>query len=163
MFDFLVGLEESGIGTWVRESNSLLAYPSILFLHTLGMAMMVGISGFVDLRILGIARGVPMEDMPKYFTYMWAGFWVSFVTGVLLFIPDATIKAVNPVFWTKLGFIAVAVAAVLMINGAVFRDPKKPLETNAKVFAVVSIICWLGAITAGRLLAYVGPGTVSGQ
>jgi hypothetical protein len=158
--DFLVQLEESGIGTWVRESNSLLAYPSILFLHTLGMAVMVGISGFIDLRILGIAQGVPLEGIRRYLIYMWVGFWVSFATGVALFIPDATIKGSNPVFWAKLGFIAVAVAMLFLIKGSVFRDPKRPIEPNARILAAVSIFCWLAAITAGRLLAYVGPGTV---
>jgi hypothetical protein len=160
MFDFLLQLEESGIGTWVRESNSLLAYPTILFLHTLGMATMVGISGLIDLRVLGMARGVPLEGMPKYFGYLWGGFWISLSTGIALFIPDATVKSVNPVFWAKLGFIAVAVSMVFLIRNAVFRNPKKPIETSSRTFAVVSIVCWVGAITAGRLLAYVGPGTL---
>jgi hypothetical protein len=160
MFDFLLRLEESGIGTWVRESNSLLAYPTILFLHTLGMGIMVGICGFIDLRVLGMARGIPLEGMPKYFGYMWGGFWISLATGIALFIPDATVKSANPVFWAKLGFIAVAIATVFLIRNAVFSNPKKPIETNGKIFALVSIVCWSGAITAGRLLAYIGPGTL---
>src|SRR5262245_2718115 len=99
MMDFLARLEESGFGTWVRESNSLLAYPAILFLHTLGMGLLAGISGLIDLRILGFASEIPLDSMQRYVPYMWGGFWLNAVTGVILFIPDATVKAVSPVFY----------------------------------------------------------------
>ena len=166
MMDFLVRLEESGFGTWVRESNSLLAYPSILFLHTLGMGLLAGISGLIDLRILGLASEIPLEPMQRFLPYMWAGFWVNAVTGIALFIPDATTKSVNPVFFTKLVFVAIAMVLTSLIKTRVFRDPlvdKRPVPMNGKLLALASIICWLGAITAGRLLAYVGPGTISGK
>ena len=97
---------------------------------------------------------------------MWAGFWVNAATGLALFIPDATTKAISPVFYTKLGFIAIAIVLTSLIKTRVFRDPfldKRPVPMNAKLFALGSILCWLGAITAGRLLAYVGPGTASGS
>ena len=46
----------------------------------------------------------------------------------------------------------------------IFNDPladKRPIDMNGKIIAFASIVCWMGAITAGRLLAYVGPGVVS--
>jgi hypothetical protein len=166
MMDVLVQLEESGIGTWVRESNSLLAYPSILFLHTLGMGLLAGVSGLIDLRILGVGSEIPLVSMEKFVPYMWAGFWLNAVTGIALFIPDATTKATSPVFYTKMGFVIAAMVLTSVIKSRVFRDPlvdKRPVPMNGRLLALASILCWLGAITAGRLLAYVGPGTASGR
>lgn len=160
MMDFLVQLEETGFGTWVRESPSLLAFPGILLLHTLGMGVVAGISTFIDLRILGMAGEMPLQGMQRYFPYMWVGCWINLVTGIALFIADATIKAASPVFWVKIGFVAMAVIIAFMIKRAVFRDVKKPIEMNAKIFAFASIFCWLGAITCGRLLAYLGSGII---
>lgn len=163
MMDFLRQLEESGISTWVRETNSLLAYPGVLFLHTVGMAFAAGLSALIDLRMLGRASDVPLVEMRRLLPYMWAGVWLSAATGVLLFALDATTKAVNPVFYTKLAFIAMAVG-VCLVQRRIIRDPlvdDRPIETKGKLLALTSIVCWIGAITAGRLLAYLGPGTVS--
>ncbi len=163
MMDFLARLEQSGFATWARESNSLLAYPSILFLHTIGMGVVAGISALIDLRILGCAGEVPLTGMRRLLPYMWAGFCLNAATGLVLFILDATTKAVSPVFYTKMAFIAVAIW-LSVIQGRGFRDPlldKRPVEMNGKIIAFASIICWIGAITAGRLLAYVGPGVIS--
>ena len=163
MIDFLRQLEESGLSTWVRETNSLLAYPGVLFLHTVGMAFAAGLSALIDLRMLGRAPEVPLAEMRRVLPYMWAGVWLSAATGVVLFALDATTKAVNPVFYTKLAFIAMAVG-VCLVQRRIIRDPlvdDRPIETKGKLLAFTSIICWIGAIAAGRLLAYLGPGTVS--
>jgi hypothetical protein len=160
MMDLLMRLEESGFSTWVRESNSLLAYPLILFLHTVGMGILAGVSGLIDLRILGLAPEIQMESMERLLPVMWGGFWLNAITGTILFCPDATTKAVSAVFYTKLAFVAIAMVLSVSIKKNVFQDPlasKRPASMNTKAVALASIICWLGAITAGRLLAYVGP------
>src|SRR5881296_2078890 len=94
---FLAAIEQSGFSVWVRESNSLLAYPGVLFLHTLGMGVVAGISGLIALRILGCAREVPLADVRKMYPYMWVGFYLNAVTGVVLFAIDATTKIIDPV------------------------------------------------------------------
>src|SRR5438309_2771533 len=164
MMQFLAAIEQSGFSTWVRESNSLLAYPGILFLHTLGMGAVAGISALIALRILGCAREVPLADVRKMYPFMWAGFYLNTVTGVVLFAIDATTKIIDPVFYIKLVFIAAALLLMYRIDGEVFADPlleKRPVQMTGKVLAFASIVCWMGAITAGRLLAYVGPGVIS--
>ena len=161
--DFLAGIEQSSFSVWVRESNSLLAYPLILFLHTVGMGVVAGLSGLIALRVLGCGREVPLADVRKMYPYMWYGFYLNTVTGVVLFLIDATTKIVDPDFYAKLLFIAAAVVLMYQLNVKVFGDPlleKRPIQTNGKVLALASIVCWMGAITAGRLLAYVGPGVI---
>src|SRR5437867_7220256 len=122
MMDFLAWLEQSGFATWARESNSLFAYPSILCLHTVGMGLVAGISALIDLRILGCAEEIQLSGMQRLVPYMWAGFWLNTGTGIVLFILDATTKAIDLVFYTKMAFIAMAVV-LCVIQGRSFRDP----------------------------------------
>jgi len=73
---------------------------------------------------------------------------------------DATNKLRNPDFFVKMVFIALALVVLRMIKNRVFKDPqldRVPLGSNVKVLAILSLFFWVGAITCGRLLAYVGP------
>ncbi len=160
MMDFLKFIEQLSFSAWVRESSSVLAFPTILLFHTIGMALVVGVNAGIDLRILGLAPALRLAPMEKFFPVLWAGFWVNAVTGVILVMQDATTKLTNPDFYVKMIFIALAIINLRMLKNRVFRDPlidQQPLSTNAKVLAVTSLFFWLGAITAGRLMAYVGP------
>ena len=158
--EFFHYLEQTGFAAWIRESDSIWAYPTILFLHTIGLGIVVGINSSIDLRILGLASRLPLQPLESLFPLMWAGFWINAASGTLLLIADASTKLANPVFYIKMGFIALAVVDVFLIRKRVFRDPlidKRPVTANGKVLAVVSLSLWLGAITAGRLMAYLGP------
>jgi hypothetical protein len=160
MMDFLRAIEQSNFSQWVVGSSSVFAFPSILLLHTIGMGVVVGINAGIDLKILGFAPAVPLAPLERFLPLLWIGFWVNAVTGVILLAADATTKSVNPDFYVKMVFIALAVINLQALRNRVFRDPlidKVPPSMNAKVLAITSLICWLGAITAGRLLAYVGP------
>ena len=124
------------------------------------MGVVVGINAGIDLRILGLAPALPLAPMEKFFPLLWIGFWVNAVTGTILLAADATTKMTNPDFYVKMVFIGLAVVNLQMLRKRVFRDPlidKAPLSSNVKILAVMSMIFWLGAITSGRLLAYVGP------
>jgi hypothetical protein len=160
MMDFLRFLEQSRFSQWVTGSSSVLAFPSILLFHTIGMGVVVGISAGIDLRILGLAPAVPIAPLERFFPVLWVGFWVNAITGTMLLIADATTKLTNADFYAKMVFIALALINLQMIRKRVFRDPlidKKPPSGNVKLLAVISMILWLGAITSGRLLAYLGP------
>ncbi len=158
--EFLQALEKSGFSIWVRESGSLWSFPGILLVHTYGMGILVGLILAIDLKILGFAPAFPLRPMQKFLTLIWAAFWVNAATGTILLIADATAKLTNPDFGIKMGFIALAVVNQRMIEKRVLNDPqidKAPFSGKAKMLAVTSLVCWFGAITAGRLLAYVGP------
>jgi hypothetical protein len=156
--DFLVSLEQSRFSVWVRESGSLLAFPTILLLHTYGMAVLVGIVVVIDLRILGFAPALPLAPLEKFLPMLWVAFWINAVTGTILLVADATTKVTNLDFLVKMVFVALGVSVQRMIERRVFRKTSgRPVPANARMLAVASLICWLGAITAGRLLAYVGP------
>jgi len=158
--DFLRALEQSGFPSWVRESPTIWAYPTVLFLHTIGMALLVGVNAGIDLRILGFGSEIPVAPLEKYFRYLWIGFWINAASGTVLLLADASTKLVNPVFYVKMMFIALAMIDLRLIRNHVFRDPllgKIPLSANAKIMAATSLFFWLAATTAGRLMAYIGP------
>ncbi len=157
---FLTWVEGTAFAVWVRESSSLWAYPTILFLHTVGLGFVVGLSAAIDLRILGFARRIPLAPMEKFYRVMWAAFWINALSGTALLIADATTKLINPVFYIKMAFIFLAVVNMVLIRRRVFRDPSldlHPIGGAAKALAVASLVFWAGAITAGRLMAYFGP------
>src|SRR4051812_2204411 len=104
MMDFLLRIEQSGFSTWVRESPSVLAFPTVLLLHTIGMGLVVGVSAGFDLRILGLAPAIPLAPMEKYFPILWGGFIVNAITGTMLLAADATTKLANPDFYVKMVF-----------------------------------------------------------
>lgn len=158
----LTWLEQTGFSRWVRESGSLWSFPGILLAHTYGMAVLVGVVAAIDLRILGFAPALPLAPMEKLLPLLWAAFWVNAVTGTILLAADASTKLTNVDFGVKMTFIFLAVINQRMIDKRVLRDPQvdqRPLSASARRLAVASLVCWLGAITAGRLLAYVGPVT----
>ena len=81
---FLAWLEATGFpGEWVRSSTA--GYPSMIALHALGMALMVGLSLLLDLRILGWFAGIPLQSLRRFFGLAWIGFGINFISGSALF------------------------------------------------------------------------------
>lgn len=158
--EFLQWLENTGFSTWVRESPRIWAFPVILLVHTIGMALCVGVSAGINLRILGIAPGLRLAPLARLFPILWLGFWMNAVTGTILVMQDATNKLLNIDFYTKMVFIALALVVLRMIKTRVFLNPQlddTAINSNTRVLAGLSLFFWVGAITCGRLLAYVGP------
>jgi len=159
MMGLLQQIESSGFSQWVKQSGSLWAFPGILLMHTYGMAVLVGVIAGINLRILGLMPAVPVAPLRKFLPLVWVAFWVNAVTGTMLLAADATSKMRNLDFGIKMAFIVLAVITQRLIQKRVFGDPEidtRPFSSNAKMLAVLSLVFWLGAITAGRLLAYVG-------
>src|SRR5262245_24255410 len=118
--DFLLWLEQTGLARWVRESSSLLAYPTILFTHTMGMGLVAGLSGAMDLRIIGVGRDIPMSIVEKLFRLIWVGLIVSAFSGLLLLVAAASTKLVSPVFYIKMVLLLLAVVDQQVIRNMVF-------------------------------------------
>jgi len=162
--DFLRWIEECGFCQWVREADSLFAFPGILLLHTIGMGLVVGINGTFDLRILGVAPAVRLQAFQKFFPVMWIGFWINAITGSILLAVNLTKMTHNPDFYVKLAFITLAVINVRILKRQVFIAAPVPdgtaQSTRVKIMALTSLLFWMGAITSGRLLAYVGKSSI---
>jgi len=160
MMDFLASLEQMKFSIWVLSSGSVWAYPTILTVHTFGMSIVAGIAALLSMRLLGVSPQTKLAPLDRVYPWMWWAFGINALTGSILMIADATTKLANPDFYIKLVFVFAGVGLLKMIRKSVFSNPNAdsmPLPSNAKMLAWANIFCWFAAITAGRLLAYVGP------
>ena len=154
---FLESLQQSAFARFVGESGSLLGYPTVLFLHTLGLGTVAGVSAGLALRVLGFGRNVPLEFLDRLFPVMWFGFIVSAISGLALLVTDPVTRLHQTVFYVKLILVALAVVNMQMLRNRIFRGPvasSGTLPSNGRLLALTSLIFWLGATTAGRLIAY---------
>jgi hypothetical protein len=156
MFEYTGWIERTALSVWIRE-GSLWAFPIILILHTVGLAFLVGANVALDVRLLGFARGMPLHGMFPFFRAMWLGFWVNAISGVLLLITYPTKALTNPLFYVKLGLIALVIAHARWVRTQIAGDRafgRTPLPAMVRMASVAALVCWMGAIAAGRLLAY---------
>jgi len=157
MMKLMWALEDSAFAQWVAGAPTIWAYPSILTFHTVGMGIVVGACIVMDLRLLGVGPDVPVERLKVLFRPLWYGFWLNAVTGVVLFIAHAAEKATQEVFYVKLGLIGLGLYTVVRIRKEMFPEDgaPRPITSRVKMMAAASLVLWAGAITAGRLMAYI--------
>jgi hypothetical protein len=153
---FLGTIEETALSVWIRDSPSLFAFWFILSFHAIGMGLLVGASTVIALRILGVARDLPLAPLKRLYPIIWTGFWIQVVSGVLLLVAYPTKSLTNLDFYLKLGLIALAMALMLKIKKGVFDITlgEEIVMARGRTVAVWSLVCWGGAVTAGRFLAY---------
>src|SRR5258705_7768111 len=126
MQDFLQRLQDSGLGYWVSTAPTIWAYPTILMLHTIGLAMVVGPNAVLDLRLLGAGSRVPISELRPVFRIMAVGFLINASTGIALFISEATEKGVAWIFYLKLSIIAVALLVAARLRRQLFTPGNAP-------------------------------------
>lgn len=155
--EFLTWLENTSFATWERESLSLMVYPFFLTLHTFGMAFLVGMNAALDLRLLGVAPRLPLPPMEKLFRFMWLGFWVNLVTGLMLLQAYAILYLTMPDFYIKLGAVALGMVTLRLIQREVFGSnpaSQTSVSPKAKTLAVASLAFWSVTIVAGKIMEY---------
>ena len=139
----------------MRESPSVWAFPTILTLHTTGMAILVGASWLLDLRLLVVAAlNSPFSAFRWVFPALTLGLTVNLITGVFLFIKNATTWGTAVPFGVKMLLVVVSVVLLLPIRKYVNANQGGEVDPRVRLLAIASILAWTGAVTAGRLLAY---------
>lgn len=155
---FLIWLEQTPLSAWVRESPTLWAFPFILFLHTLGLALVAGIGVALNAWLLTLAPRYPMAPLRPLFPIMWAGFTINLLSGLLLLAAYPAKALTNPVFYLKLVLVVLAVVELEWVRKRVFvdADPNARFTPSPGIvmLAAASFLLWGGAVVTGRLLAY---------
>jgi hypothetical protein len=151
-------LEALPVSIFIHESTSIWAFPTFLFAHTLGMSIVAGGSGLIDLALLGFwPKGIPVKPLERLYPLMWLGFWLNLATGSALLVADASARLTNPDFYVKMVCVIVGTVVLFVMRTRVFGHPeldRAPMSSHAKMLAWVSLASWFGAILTGRLLAY---------
>lgn len=158
--EFFAWLESTSFPTWIRESLSVWGYDFYLTSHAISMAALVGLSAAVALRLLGFAPSLPLAPMERFFPLMDAGFWLSAISGVVLFSAYPIKAVTNPGFFIKMGGVALAIVCLRRLRRQVFGTPvslgTRAVPMNSKILAGTLLFSWWVTITAGRLMAYHG-------
>lgn len=155
--EFLVWLEGTAIANAIRTIPWL--YPAFETGHYIGLSLLVGGILLIDLRVLGVARSLPLKSMIGLLPFVWAGFIINVLTGSMLFIYGATNFATSGAFQLKMAFMVLAGLNALAFDVAVRRSgggwvaaERPPL--HVKGFATMSLAFWLCVVTTGRWMAY---------
>lgn len=155
LFDFI---ENMGIAVWVRESPSIFAYTFVLSLHAIGLAIVVGVSSILALRVLGFFEQIPLKPMLKLYPVMYVGFWINAISGLLLLAPNATnmLTSTNNLFpmltfYIKMMFVVAAVLTLRFLRPRLAAGGTQP-GTRGMSYALLGF--WFGAVVVGRLTAY---------
>jgi hypothetical protein len=157
MREFFQSLQDSDFSAAVLGSSSIWAFPLVLTLHTIGLAMLVGASLMVDLRVLGVASDIPLARLRVLTKYMWLGFIINLISGTVLFILNAADRAEQAMFGYKLLSIVFALVFTGLVNKSLHASAtagRDRILPGAKLFALGSILMWIAAIITGRLMAY---------
>lgn len=155
MFEWL---ESTRLATWVGES--LWGYPIMLGMHAVGLATVVGIFSMLDLRMLRVIRGVSFGAFHGLIRLAWVGFLFNALSGSALFTSQATMFVDSKPFLIKISaviagvILGVFLQRRLKLRAADWDVADANIEASAKALAILSLLCWITAIFAGRLIAY---------
>ena len=152
-------------GTWLSWAVSggyPWLWPASETLHFIGMALLVGIVGLLDLRMLGLVRGIPLKPLNRLLPWGIFGFVINLITGFLFFAGDPFQYIHNAVFWLKMGFILLAGinVALFYLTGLSRRvdtvQGGEDVPLTAKAVAATSLFLWIGVMYWGRMLPFLG-------
>jgi len=149
-------LEQTSLATFIRESESYLGFPTFLFLHTLGLSLVVGANALVAIRVLGLASSIPLQPLRRLFPFMWIGFLLTVLSGLGLGIAAATTRLVNPILLGKVVLVAIAGIIMRRLEKKVFSGPdfKEAESGSSRMMAAALLVLWVAITTMGRLIAY---------
>jgi hypothetical protein len=158
--DFMVWLEMSALGHAMRETG-VWTYALVNLAHIFGVALLFGAVVVLDLRLLGVWRSIPLDLMARPTTLVaGAGFVLALSTGPALLATKATEYVGNPFLPIKLIAIALGVINIAIVH----RLPAWKQRANSELHSGTktqlafaggtSLVCWVVAISAARLIAY---------
>ncbi len=137
-------------------------WPLCETIHFIGLALVIGLVGFFDLRLMGFFRSVPIVAVRELMPFALFGFALNLVTGLVFLVGHPEQYVHNPAWWWKVAFLIIAGinAGVfeLSVAGRVTRLPSgEPTPAAAKIIGLVSIVAWFGVLYWGRMLPFIGP------
>lgn len=152
-------LHDTALGEFMRDSRW--AWPICESLHFFGMSVLVGVVGLFDLRLLGVARGIPIAAFHRLIPLGVSGFVLNAMTGIAFLSATPDQYLFNAAFRFKLLFFLVAGVNVLVFYATTFRrllaqPPGVPL-LRARLAGGISLCAWIGVMAAGRLLTFFRP------
>ncbi|OFV92617.1 MAG: hypothetical protein A3G76_00540 [Acidobacteria bacterium RIFCSPLOWO2_12_FULL_65_11] len=147
---------------WAAAGGVVWLGPACLTLHFIGLVLLVGCVFAFDLRLLGVAKGLPVAPLGSLMPWAVLGFLINLTTGLTLLAGNPFQYIDNPAFWLKMLFVVLAGVNVIIYYStglarraaAVASGQDAPF--SAKTFAAMSLFLWIGVIYWGRMLLFIG-------
>lgn len=136
--------------------------PTCKTLHFVGLVLLVGCAGIIDLRLLGVARELPLGPLQRLMRFAAVGFLINLATGIAFFAGSPFQYLDNVAFWLKMLFVAGAGVNVLVFYASGLGRSVSQLGAGesaplaAKLAAAASLFLWIGVMYWGRMLAFIG-------
>jgi uncharacterized membrane protein len=145
------------VGFFVTDTPWM--WPTCETLHFIGLSLLLGVVLLVDLRVLGVIRGVSFQSLHRLLPWAALGFGVNIGTGMLFFIGIPGQYTKNPAFYWKIGL-----AMLAGLNAVYFTildepwslGPKEDAPLTAKIAAGSAMLLWLGVLYFGSMLPFMG-------
>ncbi len=152
-------IQSTNGATALRESS--LVYPIVMAGHLTGMGLFGGMVAITDLRLLGWAmRGSSISSVVDQLR-IWKriGFVMVVGCGALLLAAKAELYYYNPFYWTKMTLLLLVGVHALVFHRSVYGntaalDSAPEVPRSAKIAACISLLIWVGLVSAGRSIAY---------
>ena len=142
-------------------SMSPVLWPVMEMLHFIGLALLIGGAGLIDLRLMGFMKSVPVSAVMQVRKWAVLGIVINVVTGTLFFIGAPGQYIDNSAWYYKLLFLAVAILNIVIFET---KQGKRMLALAAgqdtpasfKIAGAVSMGSWLMVLYFGRMLPFIG-------
>jgi hypothetical protein len=161
MAEFAAWVESTAISKTLFGISWL--WPASESLHFIGLCMLIGGAGLLDLRLIGMFRGLPIRHVKALMPWAILGFLINAVTGALFLVMQPHLYLTSGVWWAKVAFLVVAGTNALFFETrlavpALAMHPDDDTSTSMKVIGAVSLFSWFAVMYCGRMLPYLGTG-----
>jgi hypothetical protein len=154
--------------TWVQATRlsqaivfSTWIWPLCEIIHFVGLALVIGIAGFFDVRLMGGFKRVPVLEARSLMPFAIFGFALNLTTGLVFLIGHPEQYAHNPSWWWKMTFLCVAALNAFAFEKVVAPrlaglGEGAPMPLGAKLAGGVSLVAWFAVLYFGRMLPFLG-------
>ena len=149
-------LESNAYAQWIL--TSAWGWPIMLSIHALGLAIILGVMIALNLRLLGWYRSLPLTSLHQLMGLAWIGIWLNIFSGLSVFLTRPAGYLSSTPFLLKMGFIALGIVILVHTRKVFVREAAgwgADATPVVRQLAMASLVFWVLAVIAGRLIAYV--------
>lgn len=156
---FIQWVAATPVSVWINQSTWI--WPFCETLHFIGLSLLLGVTGFFDLRLMGFFRRVSIAAARELMPLALIGFAMNAVTGVVFLTGLPAQYAHNRIWWYKFGFLTLAGLNALLYETRLAKrvlalEPGADTPVAVKLIGLVSLVSWLAVLYCGRMLPFLG-------
>jgi len=145
------------VGSFVTDTRWM--WPTCETLHFIGLTLLLGVVFLVDLRVLGVMKGVSFASLHRLLPWAAFGFGVNVITGMLFFVGIPGQYIHNTSFYWKVALVMLAGLNALyftLLEEPWALGPKEDAPLTAKIAAASAMVLWVGVMYCGSMLPFLG-------